>query len=121
MAKTLKIGVIGYGNRMRGLLRMVERFNANTRIAAVADPHFQDIRASLESEGKKAHDCPYFASADDMLDSADIDAVMVGTRCSLHAEMAAKVLAKGLPLYLEKPVSPHELLQRVDRLLKKGK
>ena len=30
---------------------------------------------------------------------------MVGTRCYLHTEMACKVAARGLPLFLEKPVA----------------
>jgi predicted dehydrogenase len=40
-----------------------------------------------------------------MLDKAKLDAVLVGTRCSLHARMAVKVLQRDLPLYLEKPVA----------------
>jgi len=31
--------------------------------------------------------------------------VLIGTRCSLHTEMALKVIPSGIPLYLEKPVA----------------
>ncbi|MDO8685584.1 MAG: Gfo/Idh/MocA family oxidoreductase, partial [Clostridiales bacterium] len=43
--------------------------------------------------------------ADQMLDSEELDGVMIGTRCSLHTKMALKVLKRNIPLFLEKPVS----------------
>src|SRR6185437_9818573 len=45
-----------------------------------------------------------YADADQMLDSAELDGVMIGTRCNLHTPYAVKVLERGLPLFLEKPV-----------------
>ena len=35
-------------------------------------------------------------------------ASLIGTRCSLHTPMAVKVAARGLPLFLEKPVATSE-------------
>lgn len=101
----MKIGVIGYGGRMRGLLRMLERFNTGAKVAAIADPNFDRIKEDLARDGKTPHDCPVFEDADAMLEAADIDAAMVGTRCSLHAAMGRKVIERGLPLYLEKPIA----------------
>ncbi len=101
----MKIGIIGYGRRMRGLTRMLLRFNSGAHIAAIADPGFERIEKELADAGASPPDCPIFKDADVMLDTASIDAVMVGTRCSLHAAMAGKVMERGLPLYLEKPVA----------------
>ncbi len=101
----MRIAVIGYGRRMRGILRLVEKFHTSARVAAITDPNFDQIRAEMESEGKSVPDCPVFDDADEMLDSVEIDAVMVATRCSLHATMAIKALERNLPLYLEKPVA----------------
>src|SRR5205823_845206 len=40
-----------------------------------------------------------------MLGRDDLDGVMVGTRCTLHTPYAVAVLARGLPLFLEKPIA----------------
>ena len=42
------------------------------------------------------------AHADKMLDEVCPDGVIVGTRCSLHVEMALKVIKRKIPLFLEK-------------------
>ncbi|MCC2683755.1 MAG: oxidoreductase, partial [Paenibacillaceae bacterium] len=49
----------------------------------------------------------FHASPEQMLDAHQLDAVMIGTRCSLHTELACRVMAHspGLPLLVEKPVS----------------
>jgi predicted dehydrogenase len=101
----MKIGVIGYGGRMRGLLSMVEKFNTGAKIQAIADPNFEAIAARRAASGDKVPECAVYSDADRMLESEKLDAVMIGTRCSLHAKMAMKVLPKGLPLYLEKPIA----------------
>jgi hypothetical protein len=45
-----------------------------------------------------------YATIDDLLDQAGVDGVLIGTRCSSHAALAARVLDRHLPLFLEKPV-----------------
>jgi predicted dehydrogenase len=84
---------------------MVEKFDSGAEAVAIADPAFAAIRETLLAEGKPVHECPTYKSADEMLKSEELDAVMVGTRCSLHSQMGVKVIEKGLPLYLEKPVA----------------
>ena len=101
----MRIGIIGYGRRMRGLLRMVAEFHSGVVVAAIADPNIESIKDELARDGRPVPDCPTFSGADEMLDSVDLDACMVGTRCSLHAPMAVKVLKRALPLYLEKPIA----------------
>ena len=100
----MKIGIIGYGRRMQGLIRMVEKFDV-ARVQAIADPNFEATRERFIKEGQPVPDCKVYRNADEMLAKEDLDAVMVGTRCSLHAKMGMKVLAKKLPLYLEKPIA----------------
>jgi predicted dehydrogenase len=100
----MKIGIIGFGRRMQGLVRMVEQFNV-AHIQAIADPSFEATRERLTKEGQPVPECRVYRTADEMLAKEDLDAAMVGTRCSLHAKMAMKVLATKLPLYLEKPIA----------------
>ncbi|MFC3770501.1 Gfo/Idh/MocA family protein [Paenibacillus sp. GCM10012303] len=98
---SLKIGVIGYGLRCRGMVKELVKLGG-CRIAAVADPDMDNVRQKLQEDG---HDARMFDSAADMLDAVALDAVMVGTRCSKHVEMAVQVLGRNLPLFLEKPVA----------------
>ena len=58
-----------------------------------------------ELVGDQASRIAWYADADAMLEAESLDGALVGTRCSLHTEMACKVAAKKLPLYLEKPVA----------------
>ena len=39
-----------------------------------------------------------------MLEREVLDGVMVGTRCSAHAALAAMVIRRGIPMFLEKRV-----------------
>jgi predicted dehydrogenase len=40
-----------------------------------------------------------------MLERSDLDGLMIGTRCTLHTPYALAALARGLPLFLEKPIA----------------
>ena len=102
---TMNIGVIGYGGRTRGLLRLIDRFKTGAVVAAIADPNFEAVKEQAAQQGFDVHDCPVFADPDEMLDGVKLDGVIVGTRCSLHARMGIKVIERGLPLFLEKPVA----------------
>ncbi|MBM7564286.1 Gfo/Idh/MocA family protein [Paenibacillus sacheonensis] len=99
---TKRIGIIGYGLRVGGLFGNLEERNADWRLAAIADLRKEELIASM---GDAANGIQWFEDADDMLDRADLDGVVIGTRCNLHTEMALKVLKRNLPLFLEKPVA----------------
>ncbi|XID93062.1 Gfo/Idh/MocA family protein [Paenibacillaceae bacterium WGS1546] len=98
----MRLGVIGYGSRIRSLFGNISEKHPDCRIAAIADPRHEEIRTSLNGT---AGPVDFYADPDDMLDRADLDGVIIGTRCNLHAEMAIKALRRDLPLYLEKPVA----------------
>lgn len=98
----IKLGVIGYGRRVRSVLSTIDRFNAGTRIVAVVDPLANELRSRFPEE---LAGTAIYEDADQMLDQAGLDGVLIGTRCSLHTPYAVKVLARDLPLFLEKPVA----------------
>ena len=100
----LKIGVIGYGSRLRGLVQrpILGVFGIPYRVAAVADPRKDEIAAYGD---ECLQGCEYFPDADAMLAQADLDGIMIGTRDYLHTEVACKVAQCNLPLFLEKPVA----------------
>ena len=98
-----RIGFIGYGLRSRTMMQSFRALEADIAVAAIVDPRAEQIRAEIADD-------PYFTGAvfydtpEEMLARAELDGVFIGTRCSLHAKLAALVLESGLPLFLEKPV-----------------
>lgn len=98
----IRLGVIGFGRRMRHMVSVIDRFNAGTRIVALLDPNADALKA--EFPDALAHATVY-DDVERMLDAGGLDGVLIGTRCSLHTPYAAQVLARDLPLFLEKPVA----------------
>ncbi|MCD9026561.1 Gfo/Idh/MocA family protein [Cohnella silvisoli] len=98
----MRIGIIGYGLRISHLFGDLAEKNLDLRIVAIADPKKDEIRSQLKGESDHIR---LFGDADEMLNSVELDGVVIGTRCNLHTEMALKVLKRNLPLFLEKPVA----------------
>lgn len=98
----LHIGVIGYGSRISHMARELGVFGLPYHIAAIADPRAAEI---AQRGDPLLRDTAFYADADEMLAQAQLDGVMVGTRCWLHTEMACQVAGRNLPLFLEKPVA----------------
>ena len=100
---TKRIGFIGYGLRSRTMLEAFRTVEADIAVAAVADPLCGKIRDAVRDDRLFA-DAAFFEDGEQMLNETKLDGVFIGTRCSLHAPLAAMVLERGLPLFLEKPV-----------------
>jgi predicted dehydrogenase len=116
----LKVGVIGFGNRIHDVVKNMQVFGIPFQIAAVADPRAKEIQAKPDPWLNP--DTAYFETADAMLAGAKLDGVMIGTRCDRHTEMACKVAPLDLPLFLEKPVSiSHEQADQLEAAFAKVK
>lgn len=100
----IRLGVIGYGGRIQGVIHLMSRLNAGTEVVAIADVRNDDIKQQMQDRGDDPSKVAFYTDPDEMLDK-ELDAVMVGTRCHLHARMAMKVLERNLPMYLEKPIA----------------
>jgi predicted dehydrogenase len=99
----LRVGIIGYGARVSHMARALKIFGIPYQVTAVADPRAEQLRAQDDGFLQNA---TFFANADELLAHAEqLDGVMIGTRCNLHTELACKVAATNLPLFLEKPVA----------------
>ena len=107
------IGFIGYGLRSRTMMKAFGAIDAEIRVAAICDPRADQIHAETADDARFA-EARYMESAEALLESGNLDGVFIGTRCSLHAELAVKALESGIPLYLEKPVCINET--QYDRL-----
>jgi predicted dehydrogenase len=103
---TVRLGVIGIGGRAQGMLKMIERCGHKIDIVAVCDVKNPDELREMMTQHEWDHrNTTFYTDADQMLDKEKLDGVMIGTRCSLHAKMAMKVLSRDLPLFLEKPIA----------------
>ena len=101
----IRLGVIGYGGRIQSVIDLMQRCHAGVEVAAIADVRNDQIRKQMRDKGQDPEKVAFYSDADQMLEEETLDGAMIGTRCSLHASLAAKVLARDLPLYLEKPIA----------------
>jgi predicted dehydrogenase len=100
----IRIGVIGYGHRIHSVIEHNLRcVDPDLRVVGVVDPDEPGVRARLAECDRR--DVVFYDSLDDMVRSAHLDALAIGTRCNLHAPYAIQAARYDLPLYLEKPVA----------------
>ena len=99
---TLRLGVIGAGQRMKGLLDSADKLGAYPyQIVAVSDvyaPHRDEVKE--RSNGIATTHLDYHEVL-----AQDIDAVLIASPDHWHVRMAVDALAAGKDVYLEKPVT----------------
>jgi predicted dehydrogenase len=97
---TLRVGVIGAGHRMKGLLDCADKV-APYQIVAVSDVYGLNRDAVKErSNGLATTHLDYR----EVLEK-DVDAVIIASPDHWHVRMAVDALAAGNDVYLEKPVT----------------
>src|SRR3954469_12903145 len=97
----LRIGVIGAGGRMHGLLNSAESTGVPFDIVCVSDvyaPHREEVKT--RASAPNATTCMDFNHA---LDDKSIDAVIIATPAHWHGRIASASIAAGKDVYLEKP------------------
>ncbi len=106
--KTINIGVIGYGLRAKGVFALLYRLkkDVNVKLAAVCDlKPIEELKSEILKQEIDISDTRFYTDTDLMLQKEELDGIIIGTRCTLHTPLAVKVLKKGIPLFLEKPVA----------------
>lgn len=101
----MKMGVIGCGLRISNIIKIIYGFGLGASITAVTDINVDLVKNTLKERGIDCSNVHFYSDADEMLAQEKLDGVLIGTRCSLHAKMAIKVLERDIPLFLEKPVA----------------
>ena len=98
----LRVGVAGCGTIARQVHLPLLQRHQDVKLVAVADPNEEAVaEAARRSHGARA-----YRSTDEMLNEAELDAVVVAVPPSLHASAARAVFEAGLHVYLEKPMAP---------------
>ena len=101
-----RIAVIGCGNRVTNMLQVLVRTHPDAVITAICDPDEDQVRTRLQAADIPQESVVFYPQVDELLATADrLDGLAIGTRCHLHAPLAAQVARARLPLFLEKPVA----------------
>jgi predicted dehydrogenase len=98
---TIRIGIIGAGERIRGVLNAADKAPTQYQVVAVSDaygPHCDYIR---QRSGETATVCSDYRE----VLQQPIDAVFIATPDHWHVRMASDAVAAGKDVYLEKPVT----------------
>jgi predicted dehydrogenase len=96
----INVGIIGYGYWGPNLVRNFS-LATNCCVFAVADPQLD----RLIKLGKLYPSIKVYTEADELINSKDIDAVIIATPVSTHFELAKKALLNGKHVLLEKPMT----------------
>lgn len=104
----LRFGLIGTG-RIGAAHAANIVASPHAELVRVADPHLAGAQAVAAQQGAVAT-----ASADDLLASGDIDAVLIASPTPTHADLIEACVDTGLPVLCEKPIDLE--ISRVDRL-----
>ncbi len=95
---SIRIGIAGYGRRARWHANAINAID-NASVASVADPvETSRTLAVTDLDGVTVH-----RSVAEMVDSGNVDAVIVTAPAHLNAEVAAEAIACGAHVLVEKP------------------
>ncbi|AQA10115.1 Gfo/Idh/MocA family protein [Streptomyces malaysiensis] len=97
----IRTAVVGLGWAARSIWLPRLRHNPAFTVTAAVDPDERGRAAVAEAEGMDR--LPVLAAVHD-LDPAEVDLAVVAVPNHLHCAVAAELLAKGIPVFLEKPV-----------------
>lgn len=97
----VKFGIIGMGNMGTGHLGYFREGKIkNGEVTAVADVNPAKLDAVKE---KLPVGCACYSSGDELIDKADVDAVIIAVPHYSHPPLAVRALEKGLNVICEKP------------------
>jgi predicted dehydrogenase len=100
------VGIIGCGVRSAWIASCLAGADAEIKVAVVADPEIASAKKRLDDAKVDRESARFVPSCDALLAHADdLDGLIIGTRCNLHAPIAIQVARAGLPIFLEKPVA----------------
>ena len=95
---SLRIGLAGYGRRGRGHIRAIDEIDG-AEIAAISDP----VEAARDAAMIERESVSVFPSVAEMVDSGEVDAVIVAAPAHLNAVVAKDAIDRGIPVLVEKP------------------
>lgn len=104
-----RVGLIGAGNFAKAILLPAFHAQAGIRFHAVTTASGVSAAAIAKKYGARAS-----SRADDVIDDAEVDLVVITTRHDSHADYVVRALAAGKAVYVEKPLALTD--QELDRI-----
>jgi len=101
----MKIGVVGFGNRIAHVFLELKKINIDATIVAFVDP--QPIGKDF-AEKNNFFPSQQYDSLDEMLKKEQLDLLMVGSPNYFHIEHIQKGLEEGVKIFAEKPIVINE-------------
>ncbi len=104
----VKVALIGLGSMGQNHYRVLKSL-----------PEFE-LTALCDIQQTREYDEPFYTDIDEMLEKADVQAVVIVVPTFLHKSVALKCLAKGKDIFIEKPVASNceeakEILQAANK------
>lgn len=99
---TLKLGVIGTGAIGQEHIRRCSKVLQGATVVAVSDINLEGARAALTRLGLQAE---VYANGHDVINSSEVDAVLVTSWDPTHEEYTLAAIAAGKPVFCEKPLA----------------
>ena len=117
---TLKLGVIGTGAIGQEHIRRCSKVLQGAQVVAVSDINIDGAKAALTRIGIEAE---VFANGHDVVNSPNVDALLVTSWDPTHEEFTLAAIAAGKPVFCEKPLamSAEGCRRIVDAEIKFGK
>lgn len=95
------VGIIGLGRIGALHAEQLQRAIKGAQLVGIAvDP---EHRRRLEASGSAP--APLFGSVEDLIQSADVEAVVIASSSNAHCEHIVQVAAAGIPMFCEKPLA----------------
>jgi len=101
MIKTINWGIIGCGDVTEQKSGPAFNKVANSKLLAV----MRRDAAKVEDYAKRHKVEKWYSDADELINNENVDAIYIATPPSSHLQYTLAALKKGLPVYVEKPVS----------------
>lgn len=98
---TVRVGIIGAGIMGADHARTLHERVSGATVTAIADPITERAQAVAAATGAR-----FFASADELIASPFVDAVLIASHDSAHAEQVIACLDHRKPVLCEKPLAP---------------
>jgi myo-inositol 2-dehydrogenase / D-chiro-inositol 1-dehydrogenase len=98
---TVRVGVIGTGVMGSEHARVLQDSISGATVTAVADTVQDRAKAAAAQTGAKSFD-----SAEELIASPFVDAVLIASHDTVHAEQVKACLSAGKPVLCEKPLAP---------------
>jgi predicted dehydrogenase len=95
----LRLGLVGLGNMGRGHLEKEQGLD-EARIVAVADV----VRRAVD-EAREKYGLIGFGSPEELIDSGEVEAVLIATPHPFHCPIAVRAAERGLHVLSEKPIA----------------